>query len=192
MNSTYNKGFFTAFTVKGSGGLLRELKVPIKVRIPEIFKDSLHDFHEIQAIWDTGATNSVVSERLASKIKLIPTGMAKCRGVHEEKEVNTYIVDILINNTVLLEKHRVISGDLGDRDFDFLVGMDIITTGDCSITQEQDDAGRLCTVFSFRWPSAMQPIDYVAEINKFKAEQERHQKNQAKIAKFKKKQKKKK
>jgi hypothetical protein len=101
----------------------------------------------------------------------------RVKGVHEEKEVNVYLVDIVINHNVLFENLKVTEGDLTG-DVGFLIGMDIIALGDFVITQEQLPGDvREKTVFSFRMPSAKIPIDYVDELNRFKEEEKRRRKN---------------
>jgi hypothetical protein len=42
------------------------------------------------AIWDTGATNSVITKSAAAQLGLKAISMAKVKGVHGEKEVNVY------------------------------------------------------------------------------------------------------
>jgi hypothetical protein len=63
MSSPYTKGFFTAFTIKGTDGILREIKSEIQVEIPELFPGFSHDYFSINAIWDTGATSTVIANR---------------------------------------------------------------------------------------------------------------------------------
>lgn len=43
-----------------------------------------------QGIWDTGATNSCISESLAKKLNLTPIQRATVLGVHGSEEVNVY------------------------------------------------------------------------------------------------------
>lgn len=59
---------------------------------------------------------------------------------------------------------------------DVLIGMDIITIGDFTITKENN-----CTVFSFRYPSSPKHIDFVADLNKIKQEEikEKNKKNRS-------------
>ena len=113
--------------------------------------------------------------------------MTKVKGIHDEKLVPTYIVDIILNDKVAFEKWRVTSGDLGQGSVQFLIGMDIIANGDSAISQELNNDGKPCTVFTFRYPSIVRPNDYVEEINRYKAEEERKAKRSAAAKAFKKK-----
>lgn len=69
---------------------------------------------------------------------------------------NNYIICIQLPNHLNIEEIVVSSGNLGNG-IDLLLGMDIITLGDFSITNVNNR-----TVFSFRFPS-IKKIDYVKE-----------------------------
>jgi hypothetical protein len=75
----------------------------------------------------------------------------------------TYLINISLPNSTGIAGLRVTEGDLVGG-IDGLVGMDIITTGDFSITNCE---GKTC--ISFRIPS-IATIDYVEEANKLNAE----------------------
>ena len=49
-------------------------------------------------IWDTGATGSVITKSTAQKLGLKPVSAAKVRGVHGERIVNVYAVEITLHN----------------------------------------------------------------------------------------------
>ena len=110
-----------------------------------------------QALWDTGATNSVVSKTLAQKLQLIPTGQRNIQGVHGSEIVNTYITDIWLPNRVTYKEWNVLEADIGDK-IDVLIGMDIIANGDFAICGGQ--------IFSYCFPFFDTPIDFVAKANK--------------------------
>ena len=52
------------------------------------------------AICDTGATNSVITQKVAQECKLKPTGMTIVYHAGGKKDVNTYLVNILLPNKV--------------------------------------------------------------------------------------------
>ena len=116
------------------------------------------------AIWDTGATNSVITQAVVDACGLVATGIAKVRDAHGERQVETYLVNIGLPNQVNFFAVRVTKGSLYDenigrnplRDSDMLIGMDIINSGDFAVTNHN---GR--TRFSYRYPS-IAPIDFVA------------------------------
>ena len=109
------------------------------------------------ALWDTGATNSVITDKVARELGLIPTGFTKCYDASGEKIVATYVVNILLPNSVLMPIMTVTEGNLNG--MDVLIGMDIISNGDFSICNKD---GKTC--FSFQLPSTHE-YDYVKEID---------------------------
>jgi predicted aspartyl protease len=112
-----------------------------------------------KGIWDTGATNSVVTKSTAEILKLTPISRAKVRGVHGDREVNVYYVNITLNNKNITIDTRVTECDelSADNSVGMLIGMNIITMGDFTVT----NLGQ--TVMSFRVPS-LQRIDFVSGI----------------------------
>lgn len=118
----------------------------------------------ILGIWDTGATDSVVTKSVARALGLEIVKMTKVSGVHGIKDVPVYYVTITLNNenikiTTLVTECEELSGD---GSIGMLIGMNVITMGDLCITN-QDNKG---TVLTFRVPS-LETIDYVAEISEY-------------------------
>jgi hypothetical protein len=111
------------------------------------------ELHQFLAIWDTGATNSVISQKVVDVCGLAPIGMVKVHGVSGEMLAETYLVNIGLPNLVGFYAVRVTKGELPGSEL--LIGMDIISQGDFSVT----NCGGI-TKFSFRTPS-IEHIDYV-------------------------------
>ena len=111
------------------------------------------------ALWDTGATNTCISDNVVKALNLVPTGKGEIHTPSGSKIVNTYLVDIYLPNKVKIAGTVVNGTDIGDQGIDLLVGMDIIALGDFAISQYGG-----VTTFSFCFPSIRQ-IDYVKEIN---------------------------
>lgn len=116
-------------------------------------------FHEFQAIWDTGATNSVITQRVVDACGLQPIGLTRVHGVDSDKESERYLVNVGLPNMVAVQGVNVTKGALPAGTFDVLIGMDIITIGDFAITNVGGE-----TVFSFRFPSE-KLIDFVEQHN---------------------------
>ncbi len=114
-------------------------------------------------IWDTGATNSVVTKTVAQDLGLLPVQKAYVRGVHGVKEVNVYCVEITLNNRNVSVRVNVTECEelSPDNSVGMLIGMDIIKLGDFSISNYQGK-----TAMSFRVPS-IETIDYVDELNEY-------------------------
>lgn len=105
------------------------------------------------AIWDTGATNSVISQKVIDECGLRPTGMTRVHSATEIRDCETFYISIFLPNRVVYPFVKVTKGLL--KDCDVLIGMDIISTGDFAITQKDGK-----TTFSFRHPSG-EEIDFV-------------------------------
>lgn len=110
---------------------------------------------EFDAIWDTGATNSVITQEVVDKCGLVATGMTEVHVVGAVNQAETYLVNIALPNKVVFTNLRVAKGGIPDADI--LIGMDIINKGDFSVTNCE---GR--TKFSYRTPS-IEHIDYAAQ-----------------------------
>lgn len=178
MLNIYEKKSYTAITTRIRGGLAREITSPVKVRVPLIIKDASHNLIETLAIWDTGATNTVIAESLCDELGLIPISKTNVRGVIASGIRDVYLIDMIIGNNVEIKNLRVTTGNISPEDnkFGVLIGMDIISFGDFSLTAEPDEDGILSTVFSFRVPHGPKAVDYVEEINRFKREKDFHEK----------------
>lgn len=128
------------------------------------------------AIWDTGATNSVITQKVIEDCGLIATGIAQVQGVHGgPTRSDTYLVNIALPQKVVFTGVRVTKGTfIGG---DVLIGMDIITQGDFAVTNYNG-----LTKFSFRTPS-MEHIDFVPATNpppQSRAERRRAEREQKK------------
>ncbi len=110
---------------------------------------------EFVAVWDTGATNSVITRNVVDQCQLIPTGMANVNTAQGSHATETYLVGLGLPNYVQVPQLRVSRGNLTG--CDVLIGMDIIGAGDFSVTSF---GGK--TTFSFRYP-AMGAPDFVNE-----------------------------
>lgn len=140
----------SAFTIKSNGGLLRVLISDIDIHIPGTIAHS-----SIKAIWDTGATGSAISKKVAQQLGLIPSGIAKVHTANGIVNQSTYTIDIGLPNKVLIQGIVATEIDAFTGGCDALIGMDIINLGDFSITNYNG-----VTCMSFRVPSSYE-IDYV-------------------------------
>ena len=152
---------YNAFTSKNITGLVRELITPAFVRSGTNLGLPKEEMKAIKcnAVWDTGATNTVIDEKLAEQLKLKPVTKIPARGVNGDFITNVYWIDILLPNKVEVLSIKVTEGKLRD-ETSLLIGMNIITLGDFSVTNAD---GKTC--FSFRTPSCKE-IDYVSEWEK--------------------------
>lgn len=152
---------FHAFTVKFP---TLSRRILTQVGFTEAFNPStpppaLPDEVEAFALWDTGATGSVLTHSLIAKLGLTPTGMTQVNHAGGSDTVHTYLVNIILPNMVRFA--GIVVSEMPDNgQFDAIIGMDIICRGDFALTNYNQQ-----TSLSFRVPS-MEPIDYVKESNR--------------------------
>jgi len=151
--------FPQSFTVRYNGRT-NTLKVETLISTPiapdadaSVISDTVKNAKRYTGIWDTGATNSVISQKIVDEWNLKPTGMAQVHSVTETKLCETFLVSILLPNKVIAPAVRVTKGE--PFDCDVLIGMDIIGGGDFAVTHKDGK-----TTFSFRLPS-IEEIDFV-------------------------------
>lgn len=146
-----------AFTLRNEG-LTHELMTPCGVGVAKGSAAPVTpaDITEFKALWDTGATASVISTEVATKLGLSP--ISQCITYHAQGQslVNVYLVNLVLPNQLLIQDVRVTEGNLNG--FGVLIGMDIINLGDFALTHRDNK-----TVFSFQIP-ATHEYDFVKQI----------------------------
>ena len=113
---------------------------------------------EFVAIWDTGATSTMITQDVVDALGLQPVGE---RTIHHAagtaEDVPEYLVNLTLANRVRMLGVRAVKGNfLGGH---VLVGMDIISQGDFAISNLDGK-----TQFTFRIPSRS-TFDFVKEDN---------------------------
>ena len=148
---------FSAFTTKYHQKV-NILVTPVKV-VPRGQDDEMG--FSCQAIWDTGAEISVIEQSVIDELGLKPDPTEETITMVTPSGMRTatpYRVDIVLPNGVRKIAQRVLDC-VSLSDGQMLIGMDIISSGDLAVTNENNN-----TVLSFRIPS-VQTIDYVAQAN---------------------------
>jgi hypothetical protein len=136
---------------------LQEVTAKIKPGFAGRVQDLAPDVAPIEylGLWDTGATNSVISKKVVAECGLKPTGMILVHSATESKMSETFLVSVFLPNRVAFPSVKVTVGQLID--CDILIGMDIIGQGDFAVTNYNGK-----TAFSFRLPSR-EEIDFVTK-----------------------------
>lgn len=112
----------------------------------------------LEALWDTGATNTAVSSNAIKTIGSTPITFAQVGTGGGQVTAPVHLVNVVLPNNVIIQNVQVT--ELSElNSCDILVGMDIISQGDFAITHV---GGAAC--FSFRMPST-KLIDFVPESN---------------------------
>ena len=143
-----------------AAGRLRELSFECIISIAFDPNTTPADKHPKQekflAIFDTGATNCVITQKVVDALGLKPISMAVAHTANGTVNCEVYLVNIRLPNHVGFTQWRVTKQDLPSKT-DVLIGMDVIGNGDFAVTHKDKK-----TVFSFRCPSIAR-IDFVEE-----------------------------
>ena len=134
------------FTSTSTIGLLSVLTNNVKVQKRFGDSPSLITRQDIIAIWDTGASHTCITPKLAYDLNLGATGVRNIIGANSNKLCKTHIVSIQLPNEVIIEKIKVT--ELTFSGGDVLIGMDIIQMGDFAVSNFNGT-----TKFTFRIPS---------------------------------------
>ena len=122
-----------------------------EVDISSAFEPSLppsdSELKKYLAIWDTGATNSVITQKVVQECDLKPIAVTKVNTAGEESLSNVYLAGIWLPNKVRIPQVRVTEGIIGGG-VEVPIGMDIICMGDFAVTNKDGK-----TNFTFRIPS---------------------------------------
>ena len=109
-----------------------------------------------RALWDTGASCSLVSARLAKTLGLESIGKTGVSGYNRGVDVrDTYLVHIGLPTRDIVTYIEAMECD--SEDYDMVIGMDVICKGDLAITNSHNEMK-----FSFQIPSAAD-IDFTKD-----------------------------
>ena len=130
-------------------GLAREISSNVYISVPEIDIDGKRPINPLQykAIWDTGATASVITNKVAEDLSLIVTGIRKIFTVGGICEAIEHRLDLWLPNNTCISEMPVVRGYIPE-EFGMLIGLDIMVMGDFAFTNYQGKS-----MFSFRMPS---------------------------------------
>lgn len=151
---------FKAFTSTASSRLNRLINV---VDVGRAFDPRQHSvppspIRPYKGLWDTGASNTVISKRVADELGLPIVGQTTVHHAGGDHICPTHEIFIGLPNGVGIVGILVTGNDKMNTDaFDVILGMDVINQGDFSITNVD---GKTC--LSFRIPS-VETIDYSAQ-----------------------------
>lgn len=145
-----------AFTLTGRS-ILKDLKTECGVTAGSppingiVSNDGLVKFI---GLWDTGASLSAISHNVVNALGLKPIGQCIVQHANGSHNANVYLVNIFLPNNHAICMISATCGQLPPG-LDLLIGMDVITTGDFSITNKGSK-----TIFTFRIPS-IRIVDFV-------------------------------
>lgn len=128
--------------VKSFPGVVREILTDVSISQHPSDRAS---FSAAKALWDTGATFSVVSRAMAEELDLVPVDFSQAYTANGWYETPVFRIDLLLPNGMLVEGLRVSQSDL--MVCDMLIGMDVISLGDLQLSNCPN------THFAFRIPA---------------------------------------
>ena len=110
----------------------------------------------VRSLWDTGASVSLISARVAKVLDLMSIGKSGVSGYNEGIDVkDTYCVHVGLPTGDIVT--NIMAMEFDSDEYDVVIGMDVIGKGDLAVTNLDDR-----TTFSFRIPSA-EVIDFSKE-----------------------------
>ena len=142
---------FQAFTIKYSSRtnvLFSDVGISFSYN-PRENGASKPPIYNVRAIWDTGATCTVITKEFAKEIGLVPSGKTEVTGIGKVSTLeDTFFVNIYLPNKVCIMNLRIAQVDRIAGNGKMLVGMDIIGSGDFSVYTENNQ-----TVMTYRFPT---------------------------------------
>lgn len=150
----------TAFTCRYNGRSSR-LTNEVEVFPPHGPSGPLPQGKKYQALYDTGATHSAISPKVTADLQLPSIGATNVGVGGGTLTTSSHLVNIALPNKVMFSMLRVAQMVLHGG-IDVLIGMDVIGSGDFSVTHHNGN-----TTFSFCCPSRKE-IDFVAEVEESK------------------------
>jgi len=154
---------FRSFTVKYDAkvnALVTEVAVGVAFDPKTEHPPSLINY---KAIWDTGATNSVITSKVVTECGLKPVSRVIVHTAGGDAECLVYFVWIRLPNQAGFPQVRVTEATIADG-IDMLIGMDLISGGDFAVTTSDGK-----TTLTYCHPSCRR-LDFVEEANAAKAQ----------------------
>lgn len=132
----------------------RQKEIVTQCVVSNIYDTSVEPYLVEKALWDTGATVTAVSMRIVKYLQLKPVRRSvNVVGVHGSARVHFYPVVIILPKDVRRVWQMALGLDTGDN-VDVIIGMDIIGTGDFSVSDGK--------TISYRYPPlTSNPTDFV-------------------------------
>ena len=109
----------------------------------------------VNALWDTGSTESLISEKIVKMIEPILKNKFKYVTRDVVIECETYAVSLSLSDEITFRDVLMKKADLSDKNVDIIIGMDIISRGDFEIRNYNN-----LVEFAFRIPPRNEPISF--------------------------------
>lgn len=104
--------------------------------IDEITKSGQLKYTQVSSmVWDTGATNTLISSQVVDALELVPLEESLVEGVGGIVKSLVYEISLYLANDIVFNNVKALCSDIGD--YDLVVGMDIIAQGDFVVSNNQ-------------------------------------------------------
>ena len=104
--------------------------------IDEITKSGQLKYTQVSSmVWDTGATNTLISSQVVDALELVPLEESLVEGVGGIVKSLAYEISLYLANDIVFKNVKALCSDIGD--YDLVVGMDIIAQGDFVVSNNQ-------------------------------------------------------
>jgi len=130
--------------------IMKEIKAPVSICSRNSNEEKCI---KIDALWDTGATHSVLSPKIAKDLVLSPVDNLYVSGINNDISSDVVIVTIILPNGMTLSDRRFYVCNIPG--VEVIIGMDIISMGDFNISNANGK-----TLFSFVIPPYKNKISY--------------------------------
>ena len=105
-----------------------------------------------RSLWDTGASVTLISARVAKVLGLTSIGKSGVSGYNQGIDVkDTFLVHIGLPTGDIIT--NIMAMEFDTDEYDVVIGMDVICKGDLAITNKDEK-----TTFSFRIPSEQEIV----------------------------------
>ena len=95
--------------------------------------DNAERFRIENALWDTGASSSCISEKMARNLGLRPVDTGVGISSIGQQDILYYIVDVCLSDDIVFKNMKIAGFPLENHNVDFIIGMDIISKGALTI-----------------------------------------------------------
>jgi hypothetical protein len=144
---------------------VKEFEIAIEISpASALIGDTTSAAMTVKAIWDTGATCTVINPSVQKNLNLCAVRRAIAKGVNSIEYADVVPIDINLPNGFIVRNILALVADINSGGSDVLIGMDIITQGDSAISSTGGE-----TVFSFVMPPLKEGInlhELAAEANR--------------------------
>lgn len=118
-----------------------ELRIGIKLQLDRSVSQAFNPANGIpecariqfDALWDTGAVKSVITQRVVEACGLKPIRPGLIQGVHGMQKSEAYVINLSLPDKITFHELTVVKANATGVWWDVLIGMDIISAGEFSV-----------------------------------------------------------